>query len=1069
MNLTDGPNNATPDVRAGRDIGAPRSDAEFSSLLGNLPGVAYRCVNGTGWSMRMFGAGCVELTGHAAGDLDGEGGAGFLSLIVEEDREQRWRAVLTLASEGSSYGLEYRIRDRHGRIKTVWERGHGVRDEQGNLVALEGLIWDISDRKRAEKLQTIAHRITDAAYRSLGLHDLFGHIRDELGAIIDTKNIYIALYHRTGQLLSFPYYIDENYPSGARVPSRPFGRGLSEYVIRTGRPLMADSRAIQALADAGEIEILGPLPMMWLGAPLRTESRVVGVIAVQSYSSPTVYNENDLEFLEFVSGQIATVIERKRAEEALKTRALQQETVATLGRLALAGKTLDELLAAVIPLLAESLGVECCAVLQLLGEGKALVRAGSGWPEGVVGSAIVDAGPGSQVGYALRCGQTVVIEDLGTEKRFAVPDLLRKSGMVRGLNAAIHGVDRPFGVLEAYSARRRQFTRDDEYFAEAIANVLAEVLVRKHTEAALRESEQRFRQAFEEAAIGKAIAALDGRYLKVNRSLCEMFGYSEAELLSRTLQSITHPDDLDKQMKEYDRLLGGAIAAYRLEKRYLHKEGRVVWVQVTAAMVRDDVGNPLYTVAEIQDITERKGFETQMVYLANHDPLTSLYNRRRFQEELEHQLALARRYEARGGALLLDLDQFKEVNDTLGHQAGDQLLKTLAKALRERLRETDTLARIGGDEFAVLLPHADAERAAVVAGHVLETVARCSVDAGGQHAMGVTTSIGVVLFPEHGRTSDELIARADAAMYEAKRNGGNRFVFFQPDDGRESRIVSVRAWERRIREALDNGLFTICGQPILDLRTGEIDRYELLLRLRGQDRELIPPAVFLDVAERSGLVRCIDRWMVREAISLLREHAHRGRMMSLEVNLSGRALSDVELMPLIRDELTLSGIDPGRLVLEITETASMVSLAEARTFVETLRGLGCKFALDDFGTGYSSFAYLKHFPVDYLKIDGSFVENLTRDPIDRHLVEAIVATARGLGKETIAEFVSDAETVAVLKECGVDYAQGFHIGRPLPLAELWPDLIPYLDVARLVLSDTGPACGTEAGRSRPEG
>lgn len=529
-------------------------------------------------------------------------------------------------------------------------------------------------------------------------------------------------------------------------------------------------------------------------------------------------------------------------------------------------------------------------------------------------------------------------------------------------------------------------------------------------------------------------AKVDGSLLYINNAGRKMLGIGEDEDISN--MKIT--DFLPQ--REHARQLGEAIpvaiqsGAWSGEVVLRHREGGELPVSMVGLAHKGPDGTVEFLSCVARDISERKRYEEQLTHLASHDPLTDLYNRRRFQEDLEHQLAQARRYGNHGALLLLDLDYFKDINDSLGHRAGDVVLISLSGLLREQLRETDTLARLGGDEFAILLPQADADQAQTVAEHILEVLRQHTVTVGGQPT-GATASIGIALFPEHGASAEDLLAHADLAMYRAKENGRDSFCLYTPDRDRQEQIESRFAWERRIREALEKDGFLLYCQPILGLHDGR-PRYEVLLRMVGEGGEVILPGQFLPIAERFGLIHAIDRWVVRRSIHLLAEQERAGKNLCLEINLSARAFEDSELLPLIQRELAASGIDPAKLTFEITETAVIADVGQAQKFISALKGLGCHFAIDDFGVGFSSFYYLKHLPVDYLKIDGDFIRNLPRDPVDHHLVKAIAEVARGLGKETIAEFVGDEETVQLLRESGVDYAQGYHIGRPLPATEI---------------------------------
>jgi diguanylate cyclase (GGDEF)-like protein len=371
-------------------------------------------------------------------------------------------------------------------------------------------------------------------------------------------------------------------------------------------------------------------------------------------------------------------------------------------------------------------------------------------------------------------------------------------------------------------------------------------------------------------------------------------------------------------------------------------------------------------------VAERRRLEIRLVRLADHDPLTNLFSRRRLHDELRLTLAQASRYGTRGALLFLDLDDFKSVNDALGHRAGDRVLAALARRLRGRLRHSDIVARIGGDEFAVLLPHTDATQSQALAAQLLESIRSHPIDLAGR-PLEISAAIGIALFPEHGSTADELLAHADQAMYQAKAMGGNGCRLYAPDERWQRTIEAGFRNEEVLRAALEQGRFLFHGQPILNLRDNQVQQYELLLRMKGENGNLLPPAAFLGEAERSGLLPPLERWVVRQAVLLLARNANGRHGYSLSVNLSGRALSDPELPALIERELASTEVDPARLVLEFSEVAAVAELDHAREFTLAAKRLGCRLALDDFGSGMSSLHHLAQLPVDYLKIDGSFV------------------------------------------------------------------------------------------------
>ncbi|HVE68611.1 MAG TPA: EAL domain-containing protein [Solirubrobacteraceae bacterium] len=465
-------------------------------------------------------------------------------------------------------------------------------------------------------------------------------------------------------------------------------------------------------------------------------------------------------------------------------------------------------------------------------------------------------------------------------------------------------------------------------------------------------------------------------------------------------------------------------------------------------------GRAVGRVWSFHDATERRRFEDELKHLADHDALTGLFNRRRFEQELDRELARAMRYEEPGAVLMLDVDNFKYVNDTLGHAAGDQIISGVAKLLDRRLRDTDAVARLGGDEFALVLPRTTHGEATRLAGHLLQAIREHDILVAGR-SVHVTASIGVAVFDRVRQTASEVLAAADLAMYEAKDSGRDRVVSYSQRSGDEARRRVQASWMERIRAALEDERFTLYCQPILDVRTDEVARHELLVRMVGEDGEIIPPAAFLATAERFGLIQSLDRWVVGQAIALMEEQRQAGRRLRLEVNLSGRSVDDPDLPELIQRELAATSVEPGDLTLEITETALISNMDDARRFAETLTRIGCRFALDDFGTGFGSYYYLKHLPLHFLKIDGDFIRNLPHSPTDQLMVKAMVQVAQGLGMKTIAEFVEDRATLERLREFGVDYAQGYYVGRPVPVEAAWPLGDPQAARAQRGADDAG--------------
>jgi diguanylate cyclase (GGDEF)-like protein len=388
---------------------------------------------------------------------------------------------------------------------------------------------------------------------------------------------------------------------------------------------------------------------------------------------------------------------------------------------------------------------------------------------------------------------------------------------------------------------------------------------------------------------------------------------------------------------------------------------------------------------------------------------------------------------------VVDLDHFKYVNDTLGHSIGDEMIGRVGTLLRERLRETDVVARLGGDEFAVLLPSADEEQARLVGEDLVKAVRTQSVQLSSDRQLRLTACVGVAMFgQEYDIGHEAVLVNADIAMYEAKDAGRDRCVLLDATEGPQTQMRARLTWSQRIRRALEEDGFELFQQPILDIRRGEVTHHELLVRLPGESGELIPPGTFLYIAEQFGLIQAIDRWVAGQATQLLKRLHEEGEAVTLSVNLSGASITDASLLEVVEQRIRETGVDPHSLIFEVTETAAIVNIDKARRFAERLAELGCAFALDDFGAGFGSFYYLKHLPFDYLKIDGDFIRQLPASKADQLTVKAIVQIAHGLGKRTVAEFVGDDATLTLLGRFGVDYAQGYHTGKPVPVEDTWP-------------------------------
>jgi diguanylate cyclase (GGDEF)-like protein/PAS domain S-box-containing protein len=526
---------------------------------------------------------------------------------------------------------------------------------------------------------------------------------------------------------------------------------------------------------------------------------------------------------------------------------------------------------------------------------------------------------------------------------------------------------------------------------------------------------------------------LDNRVLSWNPGAERLYGYTAEEMIGRSLEAL-YPNNRDtlawqEGVARRLRLVSGEIEFEEYESVRQRKDGTVIQVAATTSTLRDHSGKVIGLVGSLRDISERRRTEAQLAYLSNHDPLTGLFNRSRFEEELAGVSARARQRNVEAALLMLDLDNFKYVNETYGHKSGDELVSSIAETLRGQLGPIDVLARFGGDEFGVMVIDADAERARELGERLLVAVRDHKMTINGIE-IRVTASIGVVTFDGIHAGVEDVLADADRAMYQSKENGRNRVTALDPSDCGWVRDQLNHSTEHMIREALARDHFELFVQPIVNLRNGQMTHCEVLLRLRDGD-SIIAPGRFLPAAERLGLIHLIDRWVIDHAFVLAAEH----RDLTFELNLSGATIDDPSLVAYVADRLQQHGTDPSRIVFELTETAAVSNIGRAREMARSLSELGCKFAIDDFGAGFSTFYYLKHFPAQYVKIDGEFLSE-KRNRTDDLVIESIVKIGRDLGKQTIAEYVSDEARMERVRSLGVDYGQGYHFAAPFPAEQL---------------------------------
>ena len=574
---------------------------------------------------------------------------------------------------------------------------------------------------------------------------------------------------------------------------------------------------------------------------------------------------------------------------------------------------------------------------------------------------------------------------------------------------------------------------------ERFVGSLSDIRKRRQAEALLFEEKERAQVTL--ASIADAVVTVDtaGRIEFMNPVAERLTGWPLAEAHQRPVAEVFAVVD-----EATGAPIADPVARALSEASAIEAEGNVVLlcrgaesiaIDYSVAPIRDRTARTVGAVLVVQDMSRERQYAARLSNLASHDPLTGLLNRREFEQRVRATVEHREAEQGQHAVLYLDLDQFKVVNDTSGHAAGDELLRQVGALLRPRLREGDVLARLGGDEFGVLLPHCPPSPALRIA----EALRKAIVDfrfAWKNRSFTIGVSIGLVNLAEGPHTLASVLSAADAACYLAKDKGRNRVQVYRPEDDEVALRRGEMEWVNRLHRALAEDRLCLYAQPMHAMHsTGtEVLHQELLVRLIDENDELIQPITFIPAAERYHLMPSIDRWVIRTAFRLLADRRAAGDASALSgtyaINLSGASIGDDQFLDYVRESFARFRIPHRAICFEITETTAVTSLSKAAEFIGAMREPGCRFALDDFGVGVSSFTYLKQLPVDYIKIDGSFVRNMLHDPVDAAMVEAIHRIGRVMGKQTIAESVETAATLEALRSVGVDFAQGNAIAPP---------------------------------------
>ncbi|HET8796334.1 MAG TPA: EAL domain-containing protein, partial [Thermoanaerobaculia bacterium] len=776
-----------------------------------------------------------------------------------------------------------------------------------------------------------------------------------------------------------------------------------------------------------------------LDAPIRRMGQVFGVVCFEHVGPQRSWTAEEENFASSVADLVTMALdaaERREQQEAMQHRLDYEMLIGAIStRFANAGD--EELDAAIVDALADIarfVGVPRAHVFLVLEDGLS-ARLAYEWnaPGSVARRELYGELPTASFPWWIdRLGEGAVIRwrtvdelpaEAANERRLA-----ERYGIVSAIFTPLRVSKELAGSVGLSTvAEETEWSEETLRLLRISAEIIGSALERIRTYRALRDSEERYRLMAEYSTDLIARTTRDGIFVYASDAARTLLGYEPPELIGRHVLDFVHPDD-HHVVKRFIALLELRRSSHTFSFRARRKDGSAVWFESTSRAIVDPETKSIEEIVSVsRDISERRRAEEQIEYQAYHDSLTGLPNRLLFRDRLTIALAHAKRQKATLAVMFLDLDRFKFVNDTLGHSLGDELLREVAFRLRAVLREGDTIARMGGDEFTVLLTDIrDANAAAKIARKLLDTVSEVVRIEG--HELYITTSIGIALHPTDGETAEGLLQNADAAMYRAKDNGRNAFRLCSP--AMNTRAAERLSIEGALRRALEREELILQFQPIVRLDSRAVTGREALLRWNRPGHGIVPPASFIDIAEETRLIVPIGAWVLHEACRRARRWQGNGKPVRVSVNLSPRQFQQSDLRDVVQSALDSSGLPADALELEITESTAMLNTARTMATLAGLRDLGVRIALDDFGTGHSSLNYLRRYPIDRVKIDREFIQEIEESLSDRAIVSAIVTMAHGLSLAVTAEGVETEGQAAFLREQGCEEVQGFLFGRP---------------------------------------
>lgn len=871
------------------------------------------------------------------------------------------------------------------RLKNIEEKNLGT--------ATVAIIKDLTQQFKWQKMQEALIKISESVASSKDLSELLVEFHQIINQIMPANNFYVALYNPEQNLISFPFFIDE---FDSPPPPQPLGKGLTDYVIRRKTPLLVTPEIFEALIKTGEVESIGAPSIDWLGVPLVARQVIIGAMAVQSYQHDIRYTQEDLQFLTFVAPHLANAILIKQSETE---RRKQHELVKSIFEYSPNAIVLTDL---------NGYFMDCnSATISLLG-----VQS----KDEIIGKTALEFIIPEDQKRAIRYFTEIIASGTSLEDEFTALTP-RGDKLILKISASL--------------------IKNENQQPQYIVGIFNDVTQQRTSETALKISEERYKLASEGANDGIWDWDLLANRIYYSPRWKKLLGFTNEEISDSPEEwfNRVHQDDLPNVKSNLEAHLSGLIPHFECEHRIRHRDGEFRWVLARGMAVKGEYGQPHRIAGSLTDITRQKVNEDQLIHQALYDRLTGLPNRILFIERLDQAIKRSKRHEQPTFAiLLLDLDRFKIVNDSLGHRVGDQMIIEIAQRLDNCLRAEDTIARLGGDEFAILLSDLhDPYEIIQIINRIQREVNRPIFVEGKK--VFTTCSIGVAIANPETESPEAMMRDADTAMYEAKAQGGDAYMIF--DKVMHAKAVSLLDMETNLRQALSKGELVVYYQPIVDAFTQRVVYVEALLRWNHPQHGIVLPNQFIDLAEDTGLILPIGEWVLREACIQLKKWQAAGmRNLKVSVNFSARQFQQTDLPSMVRDALLQTQLDPASLVVEITESRNFSQFEKFETMLWELRGLGVRISIDDFGTGYSSLSTIQRLPVHTIKIGQNFISQIGINKENDLIIQSMIEMAHRLGLSVIAEGVETEEQLTILRKFHCDMIQGFHFSKPVRANEL---------------------------------